>query len=564
MGSRTKRVGPLVLGVVALLAAVLALVLTALVPTDSGEETTEANPTFEAPEAAPGLVGLGPAAPPTVGRSAEATSIPPRGTSVSEAARGTTLVVLDESGARVAADVVVRAFDLEQCFSVEASAEPAALSLDRFPVRIEARNAAAAGELVLLGKPANPALALTVRPLGEWTGVVVDATGQPVNAGVRVAVLDRRYSAESEPVAVGWTDDDGRFVVQGLPPDAPVLAYVGGAGYIGRLDGDPVTLGGEGARIEVEYLFGVAIDGSSYSSGGGACSISKRLGLVMPGTAPGLDPVPAAHPGIAHMAEAWNLFDPSPFRQVFLISQERAYPLPSVRVGVQWRGRSWDLEEAPMQRALEQIVSVRLNPPAREDEEAPRNASLELQFAPPAGIERLTSNRIVGEVVFLYEELGLESFPLRRDDLLQRLVLTCLPEGPARFSVNLAGGAAPQTPEGTSTHRVVLSNQRTIQLVDLSHLRTLEIEAVDPEFGPVLGTLSLAMGRGEVSSTQIARSESSIRERFAGPPYLVFGLSAGGYWITVKSPEGQSRPIDLQIPSGGGTSSVVVELIAKQ
>lgn len=562
MGSRTKRVAPLVLGVlgvIALLAAIFALALQ-----DSGEETTEANPTFEELEVARDLVWLAPADLPTVGRSAEATSIPPRRTSVLEHARGTTLVVVDESGARVSADVVVRAFDAEQRLAVEASAAPLPLALGRLPVRIEARTATAAGELVLLEAPTDPALSLTVRPLGEWTGVVVDSSGQPVNPGVRVAVFDRRHSTEAEPMGVGWTASDGSFVVNGLPTDAPLLAHVGGAGYVGQRGGYPVTLGGDRVRLEAEYLFGVAIDGGSYPGGGEVCSLSKGQGVVMAGVGPELNLVLKAHPGIAHMAESWNLFDPNPFRQVLLVGQERADPAPSVRVGVWRRGLDWNLEEVPLQRALEQIVPVRLTPTLAQDGEAPRIASLELQFAPPAGIGRLTSNQIVGEVAFLYEERGLESFPLRRDDLLQGMVLTCLPAGPARFSVNLAGGAAPQTTDGATLISVVLASQRTMRLVDLSHLRTLEVEVTHPDFGPVLGSVSLVMGPGKVSSGRIAHGEPEVRETYTNPPYLVFGLRAGDYWIALKGPQGQWRPFDLKIPSGGGTSTVLVELIPGQ
>lgn len=555
MGSRTKRVAPWVLGVVALLGAVLALMLT-----DRREETTEANPTFATPETAQKFVWLEPAAPPTVGRSAESTSIPPRRTSVPEDARGTTLVVVDESGARVAADVVVRAFDAEQRVAVEASAAAMPLALGRLPVRIEARTATAAGELVLLEAPTDPALSLTVRPLRQWAGFVVDSSGQPVSAGVRVALFDRRHSTETEPLAVGWTASDGSFVVGGLPADAPLLAHVGGAGHVGGLDGYPVTLGEDGVRLEAEYLVGVAVDGGEHTIGGETCSLAAGEGLVMTGLGPQLDLVTAGHPGIAHMAEAWNLFDPSPFRQVVLIAQERAYPVPSVRVGLQRRGFDWELQEVPLQRAFEQIAPFRMTPRAAASGEAPRTASLELQFAPPPGIERLTSNRIVGEVAFLYEELGLEAFPLRRDDLLQGMVLTCLPHGPARFSVNLAGGAVPQTPEGGTLIRVELSAQRTSQWVDLSHLGTLEIEVVHPEHGPVLGSLSVVIGQGEASRTHFVRNAPEISESYSASPYLVFGLRGGGYWIAAKSPQGQSRPMDLKIPASGGISTARVDL----
>ena len=559
MGSQTKRVVPLVLGLVALLAAALTLALL-----DSSEETPEANPTLEEPEAAQELVWLEPAAPPTSGRNAEATSLPAPRVLVSEGARGTTLVVVDEAGARVSADVVVRAFDAEQRFAVEASADPVRLAMGRLPVRIEARTATAAGELVLQEVPTDPAVSLTVRPLSEWTGIVVDSSGQPVNPGVRVAVFDRRHSTEAEPMGVGWTASDGSFVVRGLPTDAPLLAHVGGAGYVGQLDGYPVTLGEDGVRLEAEYLFGVAIDGGSYPGGGEVCSLSKGQGVVMVHVGPELDLVLKAHPGIAHVAEAWNLFDPNPFRQILLVGQERAYPAPSVRAGVRRRGLDWNLEEVPLQRALEQIVPVRLTPALAKDGETPRIASLELQFAPPAGIERLPSNQIVGEVAFLYEEHGLEGFPLRRDDLLQGMVLTCLPEGPARFSVNLAGGAAPQTSDGARLISVVLSSQRTMRLVDLSQLQTLEVEATHPEFGPVLGSVSLVMGQGEVSSGRIARGEVDVRETYTNPPYLVFGLRAGDHWVALKGPLGQSRPVDLRIPSGGGVSTILVELLPGQ
>lgn len=237
MGKRTlQRASPWALAVVAALIGIAVLALLdprgssgEAEPSGAGADTAAAEPLLQpARDAARGR-----SAPRVESSAVETTAREPESTAAA-LPLSHTLIVVDEAGARVTADVTVLGFDFEERFSVDARADPVAVEWERLPVRIEARTTHASGELALLAMPPDPVIAVTVRPFAELAGVVVDPAGNPVGPGVKVAVYDRRY-ATVEPLGEGWTGIDGRFVVRGLPADLSMVAHVGGRERLGAV-----------------------------------------------------------------------------------------------------------------------------------------------------------------------------------------------------------------------------------------------------------------------------------------------------------------------------------------
>lgn len=236
-GHKAHRASPWMWAVVAALVGIAMLALLdprgssgGAEPSGAGAGTIAAEPLLQPARDA----GLGRSAPNVEGSRVETTAREPESTAA-ELPLSHTLIVVDESGARVTADVTVLGFDFEERFSVDARADPVAVAWKRLPVRIEARTAHASGELALLAMPPDPVIAVTVRPYADLAGVVVDPAGQPVGPGVRVAVYDGRYTTRVEPLGEGWTGSDGRFVVRGLPADVWLVAHVGGRERVGAV-----------------------------------------------------------------------------------------------------------------------------------------------------------------------------------------------------------------------------------------------------------------------------------------------------------------------------------------
>ena len=462
-----------------------------------------------------------------------------------------TLIVVDDSGRRVSADVLVLGLDYEWHFTVDHRADPVALPLTGFPVRMIARAENASGDLVLFDCPKEPHVTIVVTALAAASGWVVDPEGRPTGAGVRVAVFDRRHTASAGPVGTAFTGADGDFVVAGLPTATPLVAYVGGAGYVGPLNGQPISAGDNASRLVSRYLFGATLDAAADVKAPASCSQSSREGIFVSGFDKETTLVPASHLGLAHILDASPPADRNPGRLVVFAAAEKVDPAPLLKASARLGQQRFPVQEFRLPRAWTQIGRIPLVPATGTEHFEPRLASLELHFSPPAGLERLASNQRVGEVQFLDFKNGRESYALSRDDLLLGTVLTCLPEGPTRFTVQLDGVPVHKNVDAHVPTFAVLTRERTSLFISFAHVATLEVEAISAQLGPVRGVLSVSMGLGDTSRATGARVEIPIQRRFTGPPYLLFGLAPGDYWI-IGGPSGaRSSPTALRITSGG-------------
>ncbi|MBI1381142.1 MAG: hypothetical protein GC161_08645 [Planctomycetaceae bacterium] len=560
MGERkTRGVSPWVWAMLAALLGIAALALLDPRGSSDGAEPFGAHLGADAVE--PLLqparnAGVGRSTPSMEGNAVDATPSEPASTSLP---LSHTLIVVDESGARVTADVTVLGFDFEERFSVDARADPVAVAWERLPVRIEARTAHASGELALLAMPPEPVIAVMVRPFAQFAGVVVDPAGQAVGSGVRVALYDRRYATNVQPLGEASTGSDGRFVVRGLPADVPMVAHVGGGGFVGASGGYSVALNGKDARLVAQYLFGIAIDGSSHERGLEDCSVNQ--GLIWTGNGREFRQLAEGHPGFRHLSASWTYVESTPYSRVLLFAGDKAETPPVLRVGAQRSGRKHEMHEVTLQRVFDKVETFRLDAATEVAGAAPRDASIALLFSAPPGIERLTSNDLVGQIGFQYADGGSEIYGLRRDDLLRGMVITCMPRGEARVEVGFEIGVAHDPSMGQTLPAVSLSRDRATVFVDLSHLSTLEVEAFDAHAGPVRGKLTVYMARSDLPRDARGRRDWSVQRHFSEPPYLVLGLAPAEYFIDCRSPQASpDRPASVKIPHGGGLVKALLNL----
>lgn len=498
--------------------------------------------TASKPEADVATFAAGPPNPPALydTRIAAGSTPSPHETPISErdSIHGHTIVLVDADGQEVTGEVwIVDAQGGTQSLAIEPH-RPAWIAAHRLspPTRLLGWSMNhGSGERLLVAEPLPERIEVSVLASGAIEGFVADASGNGLASGISVVAswpgVPSPTATRSPFLFEASTDRNGRFRIQGPHSGRRYVLSAAGAGFASQFRQATYAVGGQsGVELRLAPLYGAILDcRAAFAELQSESSPCQDAPIQRSQTAQKL----GAEMVVGNAALVFaGLVDPEP---------------PGARsdtVRVLWTAASWEEPDLPVTVAfdfqdgnsakasfraprvwdrvptLQSDFQLKRKPPSER-------ALLHTQLTLPRHLPKAGETAALGTLTLLGERGDSVLKPIRADEPYG---VVCVQEGAYRLHFRSLSGAVDIPTQGEPLPLVVLLGESSRFTLDMSQFGGLQLEFVDADGGPLLGTVQVRIAR--LSASEDVPLDGGIRPQgVRGPAYFEPLLPPGIYQI---------------------------------